>query len=116
MRRLEIRRLLSLNTEAARKEAIKLTWIYLQKKDIGDGHEYPMYLFLGGEPLWAVRAHKSWREPHEVAPDHAYISLAVLYIPNADRLAMMRSRCRRSVSSSSLRHPKECSPTSNWTP
>ena len=78
--RLEIRRLLSLNTEAARKEAIKLTWIYLQKKDIGDGHEYPMYLFLGGEPLWAVRAHKEFlAQPHEVAPDHAYISLAVLY-------------------------------------
>ena len=78
--RLEIRRLLSLNTEAARKEAIKLTWIYLQKKDIGDGHEYPMYLFLGGEPLWAVRAHEEFlAQPHEVAPDHAYISLAVLY-------------------------------------
>ena len=54
----EIRRLLSLNTEAARKEAIKLTWIYYQKNDIGDGHQYPMYLFLGGEPLWAIRAHE----------------------------------------------------------
>jgi uncharacterized protein with FMN-binding domain len=78
--RLEIRRLLSLNTDAARKEAIKLTWIYLQKKDIGDGHEYPMYLFLGGERLWAVRAHEEFlAQPHEVAPDHAYISLAALY-------------------------------------
>ncbi len=78
--RLEIRRLLSLNTDAARKEAIKLTWIYLQKGDIGDGHEYPMYIFLGGEPVWAVRAHEEFlAKPHDPAPDHAYISLASLY-------------------------------------
>lgn len=78
--RLEIRRLLSLNTDAARKEAVKLTWLYLQKNDIGDGHEYPMYLFLGGEPLWSVRAHEEFlAKPHKVAPDHAYISLASLY-------------------------------------
>lgn len=78
--RLEIRRLLSLNTDAARKEAIKLTWLYLQKGDIGDGHEYPMYLFLGGEALWAVRAHEEFlAKPHKEAPDHAYISLASLY-------------------------------------
>ncbi len=77
---MEIRRLLSLNTDAARKEAVKLTWIYLQKGDIGDGHEYPMYLFLGGQPVWAVRAHEEFlAKPHKEAPDHAYISLASLY-------------------------------------
>lgn len=78
--RLEIRRLLSLNTDAARKEAVKLTWLYLQKEDIGDGHEYPMYLFLGGEPLWAVRAHEEFlAKPHKETPIHAYLSLASLY-------------------------------------
>ncbi len=77
----EIRRLLSLNTDAARKEAIKLTWIYYQKNDIGDGHQYPMYVYLGGEPLWAVRAHEEFlAKPHKVAPDHAYVSLASLYV------------------------------------
>lgn len=76
----EIRRLLSLNTEAARKEAVKLTWIYFQKNDIGDGHQYPMYLFLGGEPLWAIRAHEEFlAKPHKEAPDHAFIALASLY-------------------------------------
>lgn len=78
--RLEVRRLLSLNTDAARKEAIKLTWIYLRKADIGDGHEYPMYLFLGGEPLWAVRAHEEFlARPHKETPIHAYLTLASLY-------------------------------------
>jgi uncharacterized protein with FMN-binding domain len=78
--RLEIRRLLSLNTDAARKEAVKLTWIYLKKNDIGDGHEYPMYLFLGGEPLWAVLAHEEFlARPHKETPIHAYLSLASLY-------------------------------------
>lgn len=76
----EIRRLLSLNTDAARKEAIKLTWIYFQKNDIGDGHQYPMYLFLGGEPLWAILAHEEFlAKPHKEAPDHAFIALASLY-------------------------------------
>ena len=57
-----------------------MTWVYLKKDDIGDGHEYPMYLFLGGEPVWAIRAHEEFlAKPHTVAPDHAYISLASLY-------------------------------------
>lgn len=54
--RLEIRRLLGLNDEVARREGIKLTWDYLQKEDIGDRHEYGMYMFLGNEPLWAIIA------------------------------------------------------------
>lgn len=79
--RLEIRRLLGLNQPAAHREALKLTWIYLQKDDIGDGHEYPMYTFLGGQPLWSVRAHEQYlQKPHEELPAHAYISLASLYV------------------------------------
>jgi len=79
--RLEIRRLFSLNRPEAHREGIKLMWIYLQKDDIGDGHEYPMYTFLGGEPLWSVRAHEEYlSKPHENTPIHAYITLASLYI------------------------------------
>ncbi len=78
--RLEVRRLLSLNTDAARKEAVKLTWIYLKKGDIGDGHEYPMYLFLGGEPLWAIPVHEEFlARPHAETPIHVYVTLASLY-------------------------------------
>lgn len=78
--RLEIRRLLSLNTDAARKEAVKLTWLYLKKGDIGDGHEYPMYLFLGGQWLWAIPVHEEFlARPHKETPLHAYLSLAALY-------------------------------------
>lgn len=78
--RLEIRRLLSLNKPEAHREAIKLMWIYLQKNDIGDGHEYAMYTFLGGEPVWSVRAHEEYlQKPHPETPIHAYITLASLY-------------------------------------
>jgi uncharacterized protein with FMN-binding domain len=63
------------------REAIKLTWIYLQKDDIGDGHEYPMYTFLGGEPLWSIRAHEQFiAKPHENTPIHSYLTLAKLYM------------------------------------
>lgn len=78
--RLEIRRLFSLNQPEAHREGIKLTWLYLQKGDIGDGHEYPMYTLLGGEPLWSVRAHEEYlAKPHNETPIHAYLSLASLY-------------------------------------
>ena len=50
--RMEIRRLLG---AGKLREAMKLTYIYRQKNDIGNGHEYPMYLFLGGEYAWAER-------------------------------------------------------------
>ncbi len=53
--RLEIRRLLGLNKEDARKGGIKLLWEYHSKNDIGDGHEYGFDLFLGGEKVWAVK-------------------------------------------------------------
>lgn len=78
--RLEIRRLLSFGKPETHREALKLTWIYLQKDDIGDRHEYPMYTFLGGEPIWSIRAHEEFlRKPHENTPIHAYLTLASLY-------------------------------------
>lgn len=54
--RIEIRRLLGLNDEASRREAIKLMWDYKLKEDMGNGHEYGMYTYLGKEPVWAVIA------------------------------------------------------------
>jgi uncharacterized protein with FMN-binding domain len=51
--RLEIRRLLALDTNSVR-EGVKLTWLYAQKRDIGDGHELPMYLFMSGNYAWAT--------------------------------------------------------------
>lgn len=79
--RVEIRRLLGKGDEASRREGIKLTWDYLQKKDIGDGHEYGMYLFLGGEPLWAVHVYREWcaRESHNYPPFFGLKALASLY-------------------------------------
>ncbi len=78
--RLEIRRLLGLGKPESHREAIKLTWIYLQKDDMNDGHEYPMYTFMGGEPLWSIRAHQWYLEqPHENTPVHSYMTLAALY-------------------------------------
>ena len=78
--RQEIRRLLSLFTEATHQEALKLTWIYLKKNDMGDGHEYPMYTFLGGQPLWSIQAHEEFlNKPHENTPIHAHLTLASLY-------------------------------------
>lgn len=78
--RLEVRRLLGFGRVETHREALKLTWIYLQKGDIGDGHEYPMYTFLGGEPVWSVRAHEEFlAKPHENTPTHSHLTLASLY-------------------------------------
>jgi uncharacterized protein with FMN-binding domain len=78
--RLEIRRLLSLGQPESHREALKLTWLYLQKNDINDGHEYAMYTFLGGEPLWSILAHQWYlAQPHENMPIHSYMTLASLY-------------------------------------
>jgi uncharacterized protein with FMN-binding domain len=52
--RLEIRRLLALD-DASVRQGVKLTWLYAQKGDIGDGHELPMYLFMSGNYAWAAR-------------------------------------------------------------
>lgn len=79
--RLEIRRLLGIETEESRREAIKLTWDYLQKKDMGNGHEYGMYMFLGNEPVWAVIAFREEiaEDEHEYPPFFAWKSLSSLY-------------------------------------
>lgn len=78
--RLEIRRLLGIGQIESHREALKLTWIYYQNDNMGNGHEYPMYTFLGGEPLWSILAHREFlAKEHENTPIHAYVSLASLY-------------------------------------
>jgi uncharacterized protein with FMN-binding domain len=78
--RIEIRRLLGLNQESARKQAIRLTWDYLQKNDIGDGHEYGMYMYLGGEPVWAVKVYQQWLpKQKKYFPVFGYRALSALY-------------------------------------
>jgi len=74
--RLEVRRLLSLNRN---REAIKLTVLYLQKRDIGDGHEYPMYLYMGGEYAWAVQEYRKRLQSQPQGHTHEYLSLAACY-------------------------------------
>lgn len=82
--RLEIRRLLGIGDQSSRHEALRLMWDYKSKGDMGDGHEYSMYTFLGDESLWAIQASREWMEndKHEYPPDFCIKSLAVLY---ADR-------------------------------
>ncbi len=79
--RQEIRRLLGAGDDSSRREGVKLTWEYLQKKDIGNGHEYGMYMFLGGEPLWAVIVYREWvaRTDHEYPPYFGIVALSSLY-------------------------------------
>lgn len=58
--RLEIRRLLGINDPQKTREAVKLTCLYSLKNDINDGHELPMYLFMGGEAAWAIVEYESY--------------------------------------------------------
>jgi len=74
--RLEVRRLLSLKKN---RQAIKLTVLYLRKDDIGNGHEYPMYLYMGGEYAWAVQEYRKRLAPLPKGPTHEYLSLAACY-------------------------------------
>jgi len=79
--RIEIRRLLGLNKEDARKEGVKLLWEYHKKKDIGDGHEYGFDLFLGGEKTWAVKEFQEWLpEQTEYLLLRGWTALASLYV------------------------------------
>lgn len=82
--RIEIRRLLGTGDDASRREGIKLTWDYLNKEDIGDGHEYGMYLFLGKEPIWAIHVFREWvaRTDHDYPPYFGLQALASLYTDN----------------------------------
>jgi len=79
--RQEIRNLLGKADDASRREGIKLTWDYLQKNDIGDGHEYGMYMFLGHEPLWAIHVYREWlaKDDHSYPPYFGVKALAALY-------------------------------------
>ncbi|MCZ7646838.1 MAG: tetratricopeptide repeat protein [Planctomycetota bacterium] len=81
--RLEIRRLLGLGTQDGNRQAIKLTWLYYNKKDIGDGHELPLYLLLGAEFDWAVKAHEAYLAEQAALgkqPLYVYKSLATCYM------------------------------------
>lgn len=77
--RLEIRRLLALD-EAQIREGVKLTWLYAQKNDIGEGHELPMYLFMSGNYAWAVAEYEKYLpKAADKGPTHAYLCFASCY-------------------------------------
>ncbi len=74
--RLEIRRLLALD-EASVRQGVKLTWLYAQKGDIGDGHELPMYLFMSGNYAWAaIEYPKHLQKVAGNGATHAYLCYA----------------------------------------
>jgi len=76
--RLHIRKLLG---EGKLREAVKLTYIYhvVQKNGSADGHEYPMYLFLGGEYVWATKVYAERLAPKPKGATFDYNALASLY-------------------------------------
>lgn len=77
--RLEVRRLLALD-EAGVRQGIKLTWLYARKNDIGDGHELPMYLFMGGEYAWALQEYTRFIQTVKgKGATHAYLCCASCY-------------------------------------
>jgi len=51
--RRDIRPMITRGGESARR-GMKLTWLYWQKGDIGDGSAYAYNMFFGGDPLWAA--------------------------------------------------------------
>lgn len=74
--RLEIRRLLELD-DAGVRQGVKLTWLYAQKGDIGDGHELPMYLFMSGNYAWAALEYpKLLKRVAGTGATHAYLCYA----------------------------------------
>lgn len=74
--RLEIRRLLALD-DASVRQGVKLTWLYAQKGEIGDGHELPMYLFMSGNYAWAAREYsKHLANVAGAGATHAYLCYA----------------------------------------
>ncbi len=76
--RRQVRRLLGGNRQMAR-QGIRLTYLYVQKRDIGNGHEYPLYLFIGGEYAWALKEYKKRLEPKPTGPTHEYLAFASCY-------------------------------------
>ena len=77
--RIEIRRLLGLGTAEGNNQAVKLTYLYREKRDIGNGHEWPMYLFMGGQTAWATRAYEQFIAKNPERNTHAYIDLMSCY-------------------------------------
>jgi len=77
--RLHIRKLLA---EGKSREAVKLTYIYhvVQKNGSADGHEYPMYLYLGGEPAWATKVYQERLASKPKGQTFEYNALASLYV------------------------------------
>lgn len=74
--RVEVRRLLALDEEKVR-QAVKITWLYARKGDIGDGHELPMYLFMSGNYDWALLEYpKHLQAVAGEGATHAYVSYA----------------------------------------
>lgn len=76
--RLHIRKLLA---EGKTREAIKLTYIYhiVQKNGSADGHEYPMYLYLGGEYAWAAKVYAERLAHKPKGAVFEYNALASIY-------------------------------------
>jgi len=78
--RLEIRRQIALGTQESWRQAIKLTYLYVQKGDCGTGEEYNMYLHLTGEHTWALRELINFVSTHRGnGAQWSYIRLASLY-------------------------------------
>ncbi len=76
--RLHIRKLLGGDQTRAR-EAIKITYLYARKGDMGNGHELPLYLFLGGEYVWALVQFEKRLSPKPEGHTHEYLCLASCY-------------------------------------
>ncbi|WP_310820340.1 FMN-binding protein [Stratiformator vulcanicus] len=79
--RLEVRRLLGVETLRAKREAIKLSWIYFNKtpQEKGVAGEFPHYLQMGNENVWAIQAYEDYlstkRNP---TPIHSHMMVASL--------------------------------------
>ncbi len=74
--RLEVRRLLGLD-DASVRQGVKLTWLYAQKNDIGNGHEFPMYLFMSGNYAWAaLEFPKHIEKAAGTGPTHIFLCYA----------------------------------------
>lgn len=84
--RLEVRKLLGQGGEASR-QAIALTWRYLvqnRQPEQGD-HEYPLYLFLGGEYAWAARIYQDRIRENPKRESNEYKNLASILMHYGER-------------------------------
>lgn len=68
-----------LGDAATVREGMKLTCLYKQKGDIGDGHKYPLYLYLGGEYAWALVEFEKRLASKPQGRTHEYLCLASCY-------------------------------------